>query len=207
MEGLSKFRECWGRVAAGHLGARHASPPSFPVALNLSWPWGYRDSIFLLGMALLFSDGLCLLFPGVVVLSSSFLSCPSHPEGRVVITGLLCLWWAGQRPCLQGGWAPIPPLPHFSASQGLPCSWGSTFGLWNRLCWGHDAPVGRITSWRRVLVLVPSCLLPASSLPQFHQSCCSLETSLYVPGRGQVACRWGIDRACRLVPHVSTTAA
>lgn len=126
MEGLSKFRECWGRVAAGHLGARHASPPSFPVALNLSWPWGYRDSIFLLGMALLFSDGLCLLFPGVVVLSSSFLSCPSHPEGRVVITGLLCLWWAGQRPCLQGGWAPIPPLPHFSASQGLPCSWGST---------------------------------------------------------------------------------
>lgn len=84
---------------------------------------------------------------------------------------------------------------------------GFNFGLWNRLCWGHDAPVGRITSWRRVLVLVPSCLLPASSLPQFHQSCCSLETSLYVPGRGQVACRWGIDRARRLVPHVSTTAA
>lgn len=174
----------------------------------LSWwpstsagPGGYGDSVFLLGMALLFSDGLCP-FPGVVLLSSSFLSCPSHPEGRVVITGLLCLWWAGQRPCLQGGWAPIPPLPHLSASLGLPCSWGSTFDVWNRLFGGHDAPVGHITSRRRVLVLRPCCLLPASSLPQFLQSCCSLETSLYTPSHRQVACRWGIDRACRLVPHV-----
>lgn len=50
-------------------------------------------------------------------------------------------------------------------------------------------------------------LLPASSLPQFLQSCCTLETSLYAPGCGQVACRWGIDRAYSLMPHVSTTAA
>lgn len=40
MEGLSKSRECWGKVVAWYLGARHASPPSFLVALNLSWPWG-----------------------------------------------------------------------------------------------------------------------------------------------------------------------
>lgn len=43
-------------------------------------------------MALLFSDWLSS-FPGVV-LTPSFLFCPSHPEGRVVITGWLCLWWA-----------------------------------------------------------------------------------------------------------------
>lgn len=72
-------------------------------------PGGQRGSIFLPGMALLFSDELCL-FLGVG-LSSSFLSCPSHPEGRVVITGLLCLWWARQRPCFrEAGLLSLPLL-------------------------------------------------------------------------------------------------
>ena len=56
-----------------------------------------RGGVSLFGMALLFLDGLCP-FPGVV-LSSSFLSCPSHPGGlggnhRIAVSVV-----AGQQPC------------------------------------------------------------------------------------------------------------
>lgn len=46
---------------------------------------------------------------------------------------------------------------------------GLDFPLWNRLFGGHDAPVGHITSQKRVLVLRPFYFLPASSLR--HPSC------------------------------------
>lgn len=74
----------------------------------------------------------------------------------MVITGWLCLWWAGQWLCLQGGWAPVPRLtsrlPEDCDAHGIDFGPGQNAAA---------APVGRIPSQRRVQVLN----LPASFQP------------------------------------------
>lgn len=143
------------------------------------------------GSALLLSslEQLCyfqMSFVSSWVLSCpSSLPCPSHPEGRVVVIGLLCLWWAlSDLVYKEAGLLALPssPLSFLRAAVLM----GFNFPLWNRLFGGYDAPVGLITSQRRAQVLRPCYLLPASSLPpSLWASRSREETFLYVPGCGQ----------------------
>lgn len=72
-------------------------PDLLTAVLNLSRPWGGAgEALFSLEWPCYFQMGF---FPSLVV-SSLLPSFPALPSQRVVIAGLLCLWWAGQWPCL-----------------------------------------------------------------------------------------------------------
>lgn len=156
--------------------------PSLPLDLSRSvggWRVG-RRGVSLFGLALLFLDGLCP-FP-CVVLSSSFLACPSHPEGSVVITGLLCLWWPACS--LVGKEAGFPAfLCHTSWLPKDCCARGVQLLVSRRGYLGIVLP-----RWPHHLTeedLGAQASLPPASLhlPQPLCSGCSLEeASLYAPG-------------------------
>lgn len=103
----------------------------------------------------------------------------------MVVTGLLCLWWAlSGLVYKEAGLLALPSSPlSFPRTAVLV---GFDFPLWNRLFGGYNAPVGLITSQRRAQVLRSRYLLPAFSLPpSLWASCSRDETFLYVPGCGQ----------------------
>lgn len=131
-----------GRAAAGS-SVPDTPPALFTGALTLPRPW--VGSAFLLGVALLFSDGLSS-FPGVV-LAPSFLPCPPRPAGRVVITGCRVCGGPVHGLCTRRlGCCPSAPR---SALRGLLPLQDSTAGLWETPRGAAAAPVGRLPSQRR----------------------------------------------------------
>lgn len=101
------------------------APPRYALLASASLEVAWR------GEVLLPLEWPCYFWMGLVpsrVLSFFFLPfLPSPPRGRVVITGLLCLWWLGRQPCWQGGWALSPPLappssPRIAVLMGLTAS-------------------------------------------------------------------------------------
>lgn len=107
MERHADPREPVGTGGRGRAAARspaswediHRNQPPGPAVLG---------GVSLLGMALLFSDGLCP-FLGVV-LSSSFLSCPSHPRAG-----------CNHRVAVSGGGLVSSPVYREAGLPALPC--------------------------------------------------------------------------------------